>query len=227
MPSLKDIYDLARPASDNGTLFQGDTQFKFESVTQNFSSSNCVCRVSKAQFTLSSHAGTHADTPAHFVQDEKLSFDTARYSGKAVFLNISHLMSNTQVTSQMLSAELGKLGKVDKIYFERVVLRTHKGEHYPSTAQESFAYLGQDVPDLLASLGTKVILIDSPSVDDVHQKDLAAASHGRLLRHGIAPVENIAPPNIASCSGEIRTIFDPLRVFVDAKGIAALLFAKS
>lgn len=222
--TFKGILNIARSVKDNGTLFLGDTRYGLEAFTQNYSTGDCVCRVTKAIVTFSSHAGTHADTPSHFMKQADRPLDRELYSGRAVFLNISGILSGVEIGAASLKEAIKPLGELTAAHVERVLLRTNRGNSYPSEPQEIFPYLGPGAVEFLNKLGTKVVYIDTPSVDAVDEKNLDAGSHGSLYRAGIMPVENIAPPNIPSCRCEIMTVFDYARDFADAIGIPAILF---
>lgn len=222
--NARNILNIARSPKDNGTLFLGDTRFGLEAMTQNFSDSDCVCRVTRAVITLSSHAGTHADTPAHFLKKSEEPIEKELYSGASIFLNVSSLISGVEIGESAIKSAAAPLGALAEHEAERILIRTNKLEAYPSEPQEMFPYLGRGAIEFLKKLGARVIFIDTPSVDPVDQKNLEAGSHGDLYRAGIMPVENIAPPNIESCRCDIFTVFDQAREFADAVGISAIIF---
>lgn len=219
------VVDLTRTALDAGTLFPGDHLSQIDFQTSNFSSGH-ICRVSKGVISLSSHAGTHADKPSHFMASPSYSdFDLETYSGPALVLDLTqYLEANSEITPAHLEQVLRKFEATKTCYRERVLVRTNSSLAYPNSPQQEFCFFSPDAIDFLAENGAKLIGIDTPSVDSIDRKDLSAGSHGKLYRRQVAVLENLNLGELSSCCGRLLTIFDPLRDFPDARGVASVTF---
>ncbi len=220
-------YRIDRSLADAGTLFQGDTVFRNEAVVENFNP-HSTCLVTKAQQTFSSHGGTHADKPAHFIDSpEPQEFDASQYSGSALLLQVSrYIQDDLIVTLIAVQAELEHLGiQHDDVRRYRILLRMNPDDTYSSDTKVPFAYLEKDAVAFLAERGCPMVAVDTKSIDAEHETCLAGANHGLCYTHGTAIVENVdLSAYDVSSRGEIATFFDSTRNYTDARGIAAMIF---
>lgn len=228
-PLLLPDYNLARSYDDRGTLFAGDTQTTIEGKTFDYGDNEISCRVTKAQITLSSHAGTHADRPLHFhPRPEFEDFPPESYQGPAIILNVSKALgSGVAVTAAMLRQALAEISQMATESTQRVLVRTNTEENYASESQSMFPHFSPDIENFLREHQCKLLGIDTPSVDHPTEKHLMDAVHGVLYRQRTAVLENLNVSGRSSGEGIMVTVFDEARSFPDAKGISALYFFPS
>lgn len=221
-------YSIARSHSDNGTRFQGDTPFSQKAKLVDFlQGSGGTCRVSIVSQTFSSHAGTHADNPAHFKDYPSMAvFSDDLYTGKSTVLDVSNaLRSDLMITRTMLEDTFAKIKNESDI--ERILLRTSPESLYARVPQSHFAHLQKSSAEFLVSKGVRMVAIDTPSVDHPEEKCLSGAVHGVLYDARAAIVENIDLSNMTTGCGELVTVFDPARQYADARGISQMYFFPS
>lgn len=217
---------IVRSVKDNGTLFHGDATFDQNASVRNFSEAqNSACRVSVVRQSFSSHAGTHADTPAHFKVDEKLPIlPDDLYSGQGMVIDVSAgLRSDMRVTRAVLEDALAA-GKIDPAGAKAFLLRTNAENFYSGDPRQMFPHLTKDGAEFLVNAGTQMVGIDTPSVDHPEEKCLSGAVHGLLYDARTAIVENVGLRKLRTGRGEVATMFDPARSFVDARGISQMYF---
>ncbi len=218
---------IVRRADDAGTLFVGDTPFDQSADLRNFSEGEgSACRVSLVKRSFSSHAGTHADSPAHFQTDTSLpALPEELYSGSSLVLDASKLLrSDFQITRAMLEDVLALHGKRVPDDVRSFLLRTNAENAHPAEAREMFPHLTKEAASFLVDTGARMIGIDTPSVDHPQEKCLSGAVHGLLYEARAAILENVDLSKLSTREGEVTTIFDPTRSFVDARGIAQMYF---
>lgn len=219
-------YNLARLYDDRGTLVAADTQTTIEGNTFDYGGEKTSCRVTKAQITLSSHAGTHADRPSHFhPKPEFDEFPLECYRGPAIILNVSKALSGrVAVTAAMLQEALMETPRTSTESIQRVLVRTNPDDNYATEPQPMFSHFSPDIEDFLREHQCKLLGIDTASVDHPTEKHLIDAVHGVLYQQRIAILENLNLSGRLSEEGIMVTVFDEARSFPDAKGISALYF---
>lgn len=219
-------YRIDRSLSDAGTLFQSDTLFSQKIAVRNCSATS-VCRVSAIEQKFSSHAGTHADCPKHFLTSgEHMSYEDRRYQGDAVIVDVGHLLgTELQITpaALMKALAIACCDPKELINF-RILLHTNTNSYYPKTPCDNFPYLSREAAQLIAEKRCPMIAIDTPSIDYPQEKCLSEAAHGILHTSQTAIVENIDLSQQKPGKGTVITFFDAARNFEDARGIACMLF---
>ncbi len=218
---------IVRPINDNGTLFIGDSQFVQTAQLSNFSQDDKgICRVSLARQAFSSHAGTHADSPAHFESDTALPvLPEDSYSGSSLLLDVSHSLRNDlQISRSMIEDVIAQcdVGKAELI--RRFLIRSNKESTYSHIPRALFPHLTKEAASFFGNRGARMVAIDTPSVDHPKEQCLSGAVHGLLYEARTAIVENVDLGRVSTGKGEVVTIFDPVRTFADARGISQMYF---
>lgn len=208
MKTTPSWWDISPPLSTATPTWPGDTPFQEERVW----SYGPQCPVNVGRITLSPHTGAHVDAPLHYSPDGapigEVSLDT--YMGPCRVLHC--LDSGALVEPEQLA---GRLGQVP----ERVLLRTYRQAPL-DTWDSDFTAVAKATVDLLASLGVRLIGIDTPSLDPQTSKTMDA--HNAIARHGMAILEGIVLDDVPE--GDYELIALPLRFAnLDASPVRAIL----
>lgn len=208
MKTTPSWWDISPPLSTATPTWPGDTPFQEERVW----SYGPECPVNVGRITLSPHTGAHVDAPLHYSPDGapigEVSLDT--YMGPCRVLHC--LDSGALVEPEQLA---GRLGQVP----ERVLLRTYRQAPL-ATWDSDFTAVAKATVDLLASLGVRLIGIDTPSLDPQTSKTMEA--HNAIARHGMAILEGIVLDDVPE--GDYELIALPLRFAnLDASPVRAIL----
>lgn len=208
MKTTPSWWDISPPLSTATPTWPGDTPFQEERVW----SYGPECPVNVGRITLSPHTGAHVDAPLHYSPDGapigEVSLDT--YMGPCRVLHC--LDSGALVEPEQLA---GRLEQVP----ERVLLRTYRQAPL-DTWDSDFTAVAKATVDLLASLGVRLIGIDTPSLDPQTSKTMDA--HNAIARHGMAILEGIVLDDVPE--GDYELIALPLRFAnLDASPVRAIL----
>jgi len=192
------------------------------------SSQDGVCMVTcHAVSITNSHAGTHADTPFHFMQDPPFeSFLDEQYSGNVIVLNLhSFLKDSKAITPEMLQAAAHECC-IELAQIRRLILRTYIKP--PAAWEDCFAYLTPAAATYLASLPLLVMVgTDAPSIDHPHAAPIHIHAHGELYKQRIAILEGLdcsTLPDALCTQGVLQTIWMPMQQFKDARGCVCLFY---
>ena len=171
----RQILDVTRPVSNQMPVWPGDPPVVIERVV----GIPAVSRIS-----MSSHAGTHIDPPAHFFPDgltvERLPFDLLL--GAAW---LAHLPGPGPITSKMLEDANVPAGVT------RLLLRTRNSDR-PVTAafDEHFAALAPDAAQWVVARDVRLVGIDGPGIGP-YAEEASTAVHLALLEAGVIPLEGL------------------------------------
>lgn len=201
-------WDISPPLSSATPTWPGDTPFQEERVW----TYGPECPVNVGRITLSPHTGAHVDAPLHYSPDGAAIGDVPLdvYIGPCRVLHC--LDSGQLVRPEQLQGRLANLP-------ERVLLRTYR--QVPLSAWDpDFTAVAKETVDLLASLGVRLIGIDTPSLDPQQSKTMD--SHNAVARHGMAILEGIVLDEVPE--GDYELIALPLRfAHLDASPVRAIL----
>jgi arylformamidase len=168
--------------------------------------------VNVGRITLSPHTGAHVDAPLHY------SADGAAIGAVALEVYIGPC----RVLHCLDSGDLVQPGQLEGRLHdvpERVLLRTCR--QAPLAAWDpAFTAVARETVDLLASLGVRLIGIDTPSLDPQQSKTMD--SHRAVARHGMAILEGVVLDDVPE--GDYELIALPLRFAnLDASPVRAIL----
>jgi arylformamidase len=203
-PKLWDISQPLRPAMPT---WPGDTPFTQETVW----SMGPGSPVNVGAFRQSTHAGTHADAPRHYVADgaEAGDLDLATYLGPCRLVDVrgcGPLVRPEHVESALVDAP------------PRLLLRTY--DSFPQAWDSDFTAVAPETLERMAAAGVRLVGIDTPSLDPEQSKTMDA--HAVVARHGMAILEGLvldAPP-----AGDYELIALPLNLAeLDAAPVRAVL----
>lgn len=204
---MKKLWDISPPISPDSPLFPGDTAY-----SQHWSATiGPGCPVNISAITMSPHIGAHADAPLHYGDGAATigEVDLTPYLGPC---RVIHAIGcGNLVEPHHLQHALERLPP-------RVLLRTCAVA--PTRWSPEFAAFSPDTIDLLASLGVRLVGIDSQSVDPADSKTLD--SHHRLLALDLRVLENLVLDGVPA--GDYELIALPLKLITaDASPVRAVL----
>ena len=202
------LYDISEPISEEIATWPGDSKFSREWVMR--LDEGMACNVST--ITMSTHCGTHVDSPFHFLQQGTTTENTPLlpYLGRCLVLDVKGKGEPPVVPPEAL-AELPSV--------ERILLRTRE-DHEVGSFDEDFCSLGPQAATACVEMGLKLIGLDTPSMDTCESKELP--SHHILLHGGVVMLENIDLTGVPE--GFYELIALPLRIVgSDASPVRAIL----
>ncbi|MCL4466030.1 MAG: cyclase family protein [Chloroflexi bacterium] len=149
-------------------------------------------------FTMSAHAFTHVDAPAHFVKGAATIEDVplAMYSGEAAVVDLTHLTPQEPVTAGELERHAGhvRAGDIAVLRSDWPLRRSCQSLEFWSEAP----YLAADACEWLAAKGVKAVGCDFPGdyllryeVTDRRHRSAKEdnTTHQLLLAKGIGLIE--------------------------------------
>ena len=204
---MKRLWDISPPVHAGSPVFPGDTQY-----SQRWSARIAAdCPVNVSAITLSPHVGAHADAPLHYDAAGAAigAVDLAPFLGVC---RVIHAMGcGPLIRTLHLQHALADLPP-------RVLVRTC--ERAPTAWSPDFAAFAPQTIAWLASLGVKLVGIDSQSVDPADSKTLP--SHMQLREHGLRVLENLVLDQVPA--GDYELIALPLKLAgADASPVRAIL----
>eukprot|EP00759_Apiculatamorpha_spiralis_P042725 PhF_6_TR40593/c0_g1_i1/m.60887 len=182
-----------------------------------------------------SHAGTHADTPFHFI-NHMYTFDPQHYTGTAVILDVSVALRDldTNQVSWTLISSLADQYQVNLNEVHRLLLctRLYDAADQHDEWVSNFAHLTVDCAQRLAALPKLVLLgIDTPSIDAPAASPIGEHAHGSLLAGEVAILENLQFELLVdsfrytgAVGGVMITTFNPSQDFADSKGCSVAFY---
>jgi arylformamidase len=204
------IYDITQPISPQTPVWPGDVQFGHAPTWQ----IGPGCPVNVAQFSGSTHTGTHADAPLHYAAGAPAidAVDLAPYLGPARVIDARH--ASGVVTLADIADRLDAVPP-------RVLLRSFA--RFPHDRwPDDFTAIDAALIDHLAGLGCRLIGTDAPSIDPETSKTLAA--HNAARRHNLRILEGLVLDAVPPGDYELIALPLPL-VGLDASPVRAVLRA--
>jgi len=206
------IYDISRTISPEIAVWPGDQKFEPSWSAKMAGGAS----VNLGAIRLSTHTGTHADAPYHFLEDgaDVTALPLEKYIGPAVVVTV--LNANC--------IEIGHLKDLDFTRIKRILFQTKSSKLADSVWIDDIVYLSTDAAEYLGKKGVLLVGVDGPSMDPVNSKTLEA--HKILASYGIVNLENLNLNEISP--GEYELIALPLKLKgLDASPVRAVLIEKS
>ena len=176
------IYDVTMPVSPSLPVWPGDPPVEVKRLM-------CIeegAPYNLSRLSLSTHAGTHVDAPAHFLAGgssvERLPLEVLL--GEAVVVDVS---GEREITAEVL--ERGGLPLQTQRLLMKTGWRAELAKGGPVEAM-GFPVLTFAAAHWLTARGVRLVGIESPSVEHFAGGD-AASVHKELLRCGIVIVEGL------------------------------------
>lgn len=201
------LWDISPPLKLGLPVWPSDTPYE---ETRTWTMSD-TCPVNVSKFTMSTHAGAHADAPFHYDAAGKRAgaLDLGRYIGPC---RVIHAIGASPVAPHHVAEHL--LRPV-----ERILIRTYA--RAPRIAWDSnFAAVAPATIEFLARNGVNLIGLDTPSLDPQDSKTMDA--HRAVRQFGLSILEGLVLDDIPE--GDYELIAPPLKlVDLDAAPVRAVL----
>lgn len=226
--SFTTVIDISQPVGTSTACFPGDTPFSKE-ITLSHAQSKVI---NLTAFKMSPHVGTHADAPVHIKgrlgsgEGENIpsgddttagAMPLTPFLGRTYVMDLSPL--NGAIGGDVILEQLADLAQEEGI--KRVLFKTRKSIRH-DVFEDDYSYIGEDTAEKLGQLGFLLTGLDTPSVDHIHSKDLAA--HHILDRHNLCWLENLDLTMVEE--GEYELIALPLKFMeLEASPVRAVLLA--
>jgi arylformamidase len=206
---MRRIWDISPAVSAEAPVFPGDTPFAQQWTAQ----IGPGCPVNVSAITLSPHVGAHADAPLHYAVAGAAigGVDLDPFLGPC---RVIHAIACGPLIRPAHLAEAMQGGP------PRVLVRTARRAATRWTSD--FAAFDPATIAWLASLGVRLVGIDTPSVDPADSKTLD--SHQQLQAHDMRVLENLVLDDVEA--GDYELIALPLKLTgADASPVRAVLRA--
>lgn len=208
MISTKRIWDISPPVAPGSPVFPGDTPY-----SQEWSATLAPdCPVNVSRITMSPHVGAHADAPLHYdPQGAPIgAIDLSPYLGPC---RVIHAIGKGPLV------RWEHLAHAARELPARVLVRTYERAPIDRWDAQLAAY-ASDTVEQLASLGVKLVGIDTASIDPAESKSLD--SHQVIRRLGLRVLENLVLDDVPE--GDYELIALPLKLMAaDASPVRAVL----
>lgn len=189
------LYDISRAIREDTAVWPGDTPFSRRWVMRMDEGDSC----NVSTVTHSVHCGTHADAPLHFDQKGVPidRVDLSKYVGKCLVLT----------AKSRDSLKVSDLVGVDLAAEERLLIRG-PDKLRDDQWKDDFFHCSLEAAQFAAKSGLKLLGLDSPSMDVMTSKELAA--HKALVAGGVAILESLDLSGVRD--GRYELIALPLRM---------------
>jgi arylformamidase len=207
------VYDITRTIRPTLAVWPGDTPYALEHLAR----ISDGAPVNLTTLTLSAHTGTHADAYYHYEADgaHPAAMPLTAYIGRARVVQVARRAGS-------LTAEDFAIGALDGV--ERLLIKSHVSDLPDDQWPSEFPYPSPALIAQLAAQGCVLIGLDSPSFDDLNDKQLPG--HHALARAGMANLETLALGDVpegdyelvalplkldGACGSPVRAVLRPLR----------------
>lgn len=204
---MKAVWDISPPIAPETPAFPGDTTY-----TQRWTAEiGRDCPVNVSAITLSPHLGAHADAPLHYGRGASAIGAVALDPFLGPCRVIHAIDRGPLIAPEHLAHAAAGLPA-------RVLVRTC--QRAPTRWVTDFAAFDPRTIAWLASLGVRLVGIDTASVDPADSKTLD--SHQQLLAHDMRVLENLVLDDVPA--GDYELIALPLKLaHADASPVRAIL----
>jgi arylformamidase len=204
---MQRILDISPAIATDSPLFPGDTGYSQQWTAR----IGPGCPVNLSAITMSPHIGAHADAPLHYGPGAPTigTVDLAPYLGAC---RVIHAIDCGPLVrpEHLMHAAAGLPPRV----LVRTCIRA------PTRWSPEFSAFAPETIGWLASLGVRLVGIDSQSVDPADSKTLD--SHRLLLAHDLRVLENLVLDDVPA--GDYELIALPLKLtMADASPVRAIL----
>lgn len=171
------IYDITRTITPDTAVWPGDAQMRYTHALRLAEGAS----VNLTTLTLSPHTGTHADATYHYADDGQhpAAMPLDAYIGRA------HVVTVNKAAGPLSPSDFPTLAALPTV--ERLLVHSAVSDTPDDTFAEAFPYLTIDLIAWLAAKGTRLVGLDSPSVDAFDSKTLPC--HHALREYGMVNLE--------------------------------------
>lgn len=204
---MRALWDISPAVSPSSPAFPGDTRYDQRWTAQ----IGPGCPVNVSAITMSPHLGAHADAPLHYAHDGGTIGAMALEPFLGPCRVVHAIDDGPLVTPEQLAHTMAAMPP-------RVLVRT--SQQAARTWTPDFTAFDPRTIAWLATLGVRLVGIDTPSVDPADSKTLD--SHHQLLAHDMRVLENLVLDDVPA--GDYELIALPLKLIdADASPVRAVL----
>jgi arylformamidase len=209
--AFKEIFDISILLGKEGICYPGDAPFSREMV----SSIEKGAAYTLSNLSLSSHAGTHIDAPAHFLKGGK-TIDQYPAKDFVFFAHVVEIKDKESIEPKSLQNL--EINSGDALLFK--TFNSISGLSDSGLFSEKFVYMSEEAAQRCVDLKVGLVGIDYLSIDQYSDDD--APVHRILLENNILILENI---NLREVPEAEYTLFCPPLKIRDAEAspVRALL----
>lgn len=201
---------LSHILNENTPQYAGVNNLKIEAIKSQSKGDSC----NESQLVLPAHAGTHVDSPFHFVNEGKC---IEQYSPEEWIFNHIAVLYITSSSDRIIDADDLNLHELQEELSEKinlVLIKTgfekyrHKKKYWsenPILSVESAKMLINHFPEL------KAVGIDSISFSNINCRDIGREVHKQFLQRGIRLFEDMSLKLITKETPLKKIIALPLR----------------
>ena len=194
---FQEIFDITRTINPTIAVWPGDTPFSTEVIMAMSQGAS----VNLTTLTFSSHIGTHADAPYHFINDDL----TIEQVSLVPYLGPATVVTVEREAGPLIPADFPGL---DWNNVERLLVHSWASDkphnHFPT----EFIYPSPELAEVMGQHGLVLFGSDAPSMDDMHSKLLPG--HNALRRNQIAILEGLLLNKVPD--GDYELIALPLKI---------------
>ncbi|MBF6615261.1 MAG: arylformamidase [Candidimonas sp.] len=205
---MQQLWDISPQVTAQSPVFPGDTPYQ-----QSWSAElGPDCPVNVSRITLSPHVGAHADAPLHYCADGAAVGQLALepFLGPCRVLHVLNCGPLIRVAD--IQARMG--GAPD-----RLLVRTRQRASVDAWTDD-FAAFDPATIAYCASIGVRLVGLDTPSIDPATSKSLD--SHQAILQYDMRVLENLVLDDVPE--GDYELIALPLALAqADASPVRAVL----
>ena len=202
------VIDISRALTPDVAVWPGDQPFAHTWTAR----INGESTVNLSAVHLSTHTGTHADAPLHYLPDGVAidEIPLLQFVGPCLVIDAED--------ADAISPEHVALN--DQRRIPRLLFKTRHSAVADTRWEPNLVPILPETIERMGAQGVVLIGTDAPSVDPVDSKTLDA--HRALARHGIVNLENLALGDVAP--GRYRLVALPLKMpGLDAAPVRAVL----
>lgn len=176
------ILDISPTISPDLAVWPGDVPYASQKALRIADGAN----LDLGSMQTTYHVGAHADAPSHYVEGgaDAASMDLERFYGDCQVVDVD-VDPGQRITPDDMGPDVAA---------SRLLLKTGTFPD-PTHWNEDFAALAPELVDHLGALGVRLVGIDTPSVDLMHDKQLLA--HKRLAANGMVNLEGLVLDHVA------------------------------
>lgn len=204
---MKQIWDISQTLRPGIAVWPGDREYQ-EKLTWELTDS---CPVNVSEISMSTHTGTHADSPWHFAADGQTVAEVSLtpYLGPCRVIDlrgVGPLIEPHHFEAMLKDAP------------SRILFRTYQKS--PDAWDENFTAISPNAMTRLGTAGVTLVGLDTPSLDPQDSKTLDA--HKVTLTYQISILENLVLDAIEA--GDYELIALPIKFAnLDAAPVRAVL----
>jgi kynurenine formamidase len=176
------IVDLSHPIDDSMPVYPGDVIPEVKTIATIDKHD-----YRESELTMSTHTGTHVDSPAHIIPDGSSldNFSPDKYYGYGIVLDCS----------QENIISIDTINSIDTSNYPEFILLYTGWDTYwgTDTYFRGFPSLDNEAAKILAGLPVKGIGIDAPSFDPA--ESVMLSNHKTILSKNIILIENLTGLN--------------------------------